>query len=58
MSWSHNSYKKIKIAGKYDQLHIMTNYPTKYESYQTNDLRGDGSQRITILKMHENVKVS
>jgi len=25
---------------QYDHLHIMTNYPTKYESYQTNDLRG------------------
>jgi len=27
-----NSYKncQIKLAGKYDQLHIMTTYPTKY----------------------------
>ena len=23
-------------------LHIMTNHPTKYESYQTNELRGVG----------------
>jgi len=35
----------------------MTNYPTKYESFRTNDLRGDHSQSITILKLHENVKV-
>ena len=45
---SHNSYKNchIIIAGKYDQLHIMTNYPTKYESYQTNDLRGVAFTKI------------
>ena len=32
---SNNSYKNcwIKMAGKYDQLHIMTKHPTKYESY-------------------------
>ena len=29
-----------QMAGKYYQLRIMTNYPTKYESYQTNDLTG------------------
>ena len=36
-----NYYKncQIKMAGKYDQLHIMTTYPTKYESYQANNLR-------------------
>jgi hypothetical protein len=35
---SQNSYKnsQIKLEGKYDQLHIMTNYPTKYENYRTN----------------------
>jgi hypothetical protein len=27
------------MAGEYDQLHIMTNHPTKYESYRINDLR-------------------
>jgi hypothetical protein len=30
---------QIKMVG-YDQLHIMTNHPIKYESYRTNDLRG------------------
>ena len=28
------------MAGLYDQLHNMINHPIKYESYQTNDLRG------------------
>jgi hypothetical protein len=39
---SHNSYKNrpIKMMVMQDQVHIMTNYPTKYESYPTNDLRG------------------
>ena len=55
---SHNSYKNchIIIAGKYDQLHILTNYPTKYESYQTNNLRGVAFTNITLLKLHENLK--
>jgi len=30
---SRNS--KIIIESKYDQLYIMTKYPTKYDSYQT-----------------------
>lgn len=30
----------IKIERSYDQLEITTNYPTIYETYQTNDLRG------------------
>ena len=25
------------MAVQYDQLHIMTNYPTKYENFRTND---------------------
>ena len=28
------------MKSKYDQLHTMTIYPTKYESYRTNDLKG------------------
>jgi hypothetical protein len=42
MSKSQNPYKnhQIKMVGYYDQLHIMTNYPTKYENCQTNNLRG------------------
>jgi hypothetical protein len=32
----------------------MTNYPTKYESY--NNLRGVAFANITILKLHENLK--
>ena len=38
----HTSYKnrQIKMVVYYDQLHIMTNHPTKYENYQTNDFRG------------------
>ena len=41
MLWSLNSYKIVnQNSRKYDQLHNMTKYPTKYESYQTNDLRG------------------
>jgi hypothetical protein len=27
------------MAGKYDQLHIMTKHPTKYESYYIKKLR-------------------
>ena len=52
---SHNTYKNchIIIVVKYDQLHIMTNYPTMYESYQTNNLRGFAFANITILKLHE-----
>jgi hypothetical protein len=34
----------------------MTNYPTKYESYQTNNLRGVAFANITILKLYENLK--
>jgi hypothetical protein len=39
---SHNSYKncRIKMAGLYDQLHIITNNPTIYECDWTNDFRG------------------
>ena len=37
---SHNSYinRRIKIARSYDQLHILINHPTIYESYRTNNL--------------------
>ena len=27
------------MVGKYDLLHILTNYPEKYETYQSNNLR-------------------
>ena len=39
-SKSHNSYKNhwIIMTEWYDQLQIMTNYPTIYESCQTNNL--------------------
>jgi hypothetical protein len=41
MLWSLNSYKIVnQNSRKYDQLHIMTNYLTKYESFRTNELRG------------------
>jgi hypothetical protein len=36
------------MAGKYDQLHIMTNYLTKYENYQTNNLR-----RVAFTKYND-----
>jgi hypothetical protein len=38
---SHNTYKncRFKMAIHYDQLHIMTNYPTKYESCRINKFR-------------------
>ena len=32
--------KSNQNGGTIDQLHIITNYSTKYESYRTNDLRG------------------
>ena len=35
-----NNNRRIKMKSKYDQLHTMTIYPTKYESYRTNDLKG------------------
>lgn len=35
-----NRNRRIKRDGKYDQLHIMTSYPTKYESCLTTDLKG------------------
>jgi len=35
----------------------MTNHRIIYDSYWTNNLRGVASQSITILKMHENLKV-
>jgi hypothetical protein len=42
MSKSQNPYNnhQIKMVGYHDQLHNMTNYPTKYENCQTNNLRG------------------
>ena len=39
----------IKMAGLYDQLHIMANYPTKYERYQTNDIRGVGFAKYNYV---------
>ena len=47
---------KFPYHNSRDQLHIMTNYPTKYESYQTNNLRGVTFANITILKLYENLK--
>ena len=53
---SHNSYKycQIKIEGYYDQLHIMTNHPIKYESYRTNDLRGVALTKWSRTDKREN----
>jgi hypothetical protein len=47
--------QKFPYHNSRDQLHIMTNYPTKYESYKTNNLRGVAFANITILKLHENL---
>jgi hypothetical protein len=33
----------------HDQLHSMANYPTKYESYQTKDLRGVGFAKYNYV---------
>jgi hypothetical protein len=30
----------IFFESQYDELHIMINYPTKFETYQPDDLRG------------------
>jgi hypothetical protein len=38
------------------QLHIMNNYPAKYESCRTNELRRVAFTKY-IMKLHENVKV-
>ena len=37
------------MAGLHDQLHFMANYPTKYEIYQTNDLRGVGFAKYNYV---------
>ena len=39
----------IKMAGLYDELHIMANYHTKYESYQKNDLGGVGFAKYNYV---------
>ena len=52
MSKSQNPYNnhQIKMVGYHDQLHNMTNYPTKYENYQTNNLRGVVFTRYNYIK--------
>jgi hypothetical protein len=53
---SYNSYKNCQNhnSGKTWSTNHHDNYPTKYESYQTNDLRG---VVFTMYNYIENVKV-
>jgi hypothetical protein len=46
------------MAGLYDQLHSMANYPTKYESYQTNDIRGVGFVKYNYVANARKLKNS
>jgi len=46
------------MAGKYDQLHIMINHPTEYESYETNDRRGDAFTKWSRTDEQTNIRTN
>jgi len=39
------------MAVQYNQLHIMTNYPSKYQSFRTNELRGVAFTRYNYIEI-------
>lgn len=40
---------------QYDQLHMMTNNPTKYENFRAKDLRGDMFIKFSCAKKKSKV---